>query len=109
MKYKFLFILSALLITTNLSFATTKNETAILNKQVNITYSGNSIDFYDVTGTKVYPITYNNSTYLPVRALSALFNVEIQWDNENRTIDLGKGEISSNCAKKNNNLKQSQF
>ena len=99
MKHKVLSVLFAVLIVASLCSMYAKSENAILNKEVNITYDGKSIEFFDVNGEKVYPITYNDSTYLPIRALSALFDTKIEWNGETRSIDLGKGSISKECAK----------
>lgn len=46
--------------------------------------------FKDVNGQKVYPLVYNGSTYLPVRAISAIMKEDIEWDNYSRTVFIGK-------------------
>jgi Ca-activated chloride channel family protein len=79
--------------------AMNKTDKVFLNKEVTISYEGKSMAFYDVNGERVYPITYDGTTYLPLRALSALFDEKIKWDQENRAIYIGQGEISKNCAK----------
>lgn len=55
--------------------------------------------FKDAKGQRVYPIVYNGSTYLPVRAISALMNEDIQWDNYNRTVYIGKTLNNPNKSK----------
>lgn len=99
MKERILVFLICLLLVMGVCFALTKNEKVLLNKQISITYEGKPMAFYDANGNRVYPITYDGSTYLPIRALSALFDTKIKWDEENRTIYLGEGEISKECAK----------
>ena len=40
----------------------------------------------------VYPITYQGSTYLPVRAVAGLAGFEVNWDQATRTVDLGESK-----------------
>lgn len=53
-------------------------------------------NFTDESGNEIYPIVYNESTYLPVRAISVLMKEPIKWNNINKTILIGKGEIEEN-------------
>ena len=48
--------------------------------------------FKDVNGTTVYPINYNGSTYLPVRAASRLMNAPIVWDGTDKLISISIDE-----------------
>lgn len=45
-------------------------------------------EFYSVTGQRVYPILYNGSTYLPLRAIGEIMNKEVVWNNTTKTITL---------------------
>ncbi|MCR8636664.1 copper amine oxidase N-terminal domain-containing protein [Paenibacillus radicis (ex Xue et al. 2023)] len=57
-----------------------------------ITFQLNGADWYplDETGQKVLPITYNGSTYVPLRAISPAFNAPIDYDADTNTVILGK-------------------
>ncbi len=46
--------------------------------------------FQDANGETVYPIIYNGTTYLPVRAIGGLMGKEVHWDNDTRSISLGE-------------------
>lgn len=48
--------------------------------------------FKDVNDATVYPLNYNGSTYLPVRAASRLMNEPIVWDGTAKLISIGSGE-----------------
>ena len=52
-------------------------------------------EFYSVTGQRVYPILYNGSTYLPLRAIGEIMNKDVVWNNSTKTITLS-GEFYCN-------------
>lgn len=58
--------------------------------------NGNVYMFKDMNGQRVYPVVYKDIAYLPIRAVSALMDEEIQWDNYSNTIYIGKTLINPN-------------
>ena len=56
------------------------------NEDIKIYYNGEIQTFKDVNGTRVYPLSYNGTTYLPIRAVSNLFNLFIDWESETQTV-----------------------
>lgn len=65
---------------------------AYLNKTVTITMDGKEQILKDADGNRVYPITYEGSTFLPVRAVSNLLGVPVDWDGATKTVILGTQE-----------------
>lgn len=63
--------------------------TATVDPTVSISYNGEKQVMTDAKGTQIYPIIFNGSTYLPVRAISNLFSVPVNWDDSTRTVILG--------------------
>jgi len=63
-------------LTTNLAFAS-ENFQAILNKEFTIKYNDKQKSFYNTKVDTVFPIPYDSTNYLPIRAVSALFSVSI--------------------------------
>ena len=63
---------------------------AILSPGITIKYNGETRTMKDVNGDVVYPILYNGTTYLPVRAVSEMLGLPVNWVNETRTVELGK-------------------
>ena len=49
---------------------------------------GEKQTFTDANGTEVYPLVYNGTTYLPVRAIGNLMGKEVGWDGATSTITL---------------------
>lgn len=76
------------------ALATGLNQTisALLNREITITYNGEVQSFTDANGNAVYPISYNGTTYLPVRAVSGLLDVDVNWDSASNTVMLGTVE-----------------
>lgn len=68
-----------------------KNIEAVMNS-VNISVDGEVVakteeNYVLQNGTKVpYSILYEGTTYLPIRKVSELLDVEIDWDNDTRTV-----------------------
>lgn len=63
---------------------------AYLDSSITIKMEGEAQTFLDAKGNRVYPITYEGSTYLPVRAVAGLAGLEVNWDQTTRTVDLGQ-------------------
>lgn len=62
---------------------------AYLNYGITIKYDGETQNLTDASGNRVYPITYNSTTYLPVRAVSDLLGIGVDWDGATQTVLLG--------------------
>lgn len=60
---------------------------AYLNKEIKMTLRGSAWEAH-VDGTSMYPITYEGSTYLPVRAVAEALQVPIRWDQETKTVHI---------------------
>lgn len=63
---------------------------AYLNKGITIKLKGQTWTPKDSDGNTLHPITYNGSTYLPVRAVGEAFGVKIGWNDETQTVFLGE-------------------
>jgi len=63
--------------------------TATLSRTVNVALNGQNQTLTDVHGNQVFPIMFEGSTFLPVRAISQLLDIPVDWDPETRTVLLG--------------------
>ena len=70
--------------------STLESITAYLNHGIVIEYNDVVQEMTDANGQKVIPITYNGTTYLPVRAVSNMLGVKVDWDQETQTVLLGE-------------------
>jgi len=66
--------------------------TGYLKPDVFVMYDFEMQTFYDAKGLIVYPLNYNGSIYLPVRAVSGLMDEPITWDDTEKKICIGDGE-----------------
>lgn len=53
-----------------------------------IVVDGTARTFADVNGKTVYPLLYQGSTYLPVRAIGGLMGKSVGWDGKTNTVTL---------------------
>jgi len=72
------------------AYASTNSEIiqALLNKDLTITYRGQEQTMADAAGNQVFPISYEGSTYLPVRAISDMLDLIIEWDEEENAVHI---------------------
>lgn len=66
-----------------------KTITAELRGDVSIIVDGELQSFQDANGKTVYPVMYEGTTYLPVRAISNLMGKAVNWDDATQTVHLG--------------------
>ncbi len=68
--------------------------TVYLNKGVSIKLDGEKWTPKDEAGNTLYPITYNGSTYLPVRAVGEASGLKVGWNEEKQKVLLGKPNLN---------------
>jgi len=61
-----------------------------LKPDITIKVGEHTKSFYDANGEPVFPVIYQGSTYLPVRAISGLMGENIEWDAQSKTVFIGK-------------------
>jgi hypothetical protein len=62
--------------------------TAYLDHGIKINLEGKDFIPQDTKGNPVAPINYNGSTYLPLRALSQVVGLDVNWDGDTKTVYL---------------------
>ncbi|WP_145407301.1 stalk domain-containing protein [Paenibacillus xylanexedens] len=62
---------------------------AYLNSKITLKLNGETVTAKDANGKNVLPITYNGTTYLPVRAVGTLLGTEISYDGATSSVLIG--------------------
>lgn len=66
------------------------NEISVLeNHDISIIMDGKEWTFLDAGANQIFPLTYNGTTYLPVRAVSDMVGVNVDWNGKTSTVVLG--------------------
>lgn len=82
---------------------------ALLNPDLKIVYNGVEQHLKDAAGNPVYPISYNNTTFLPVRAISDLIDLPIDFDGARYAVIMGATEAQPAPLVKLTNTGGTQF
>lgn len=71
---------------------------AVVKPGMTVMVDGEKQQFVDANGKTVYPIIYNGSTYLPLRAIGNLMGKKVGWSGELSTVFLGEQADAESLA-----------
>lgn len=72
---------------------------AYINKALKMTVNGNFFFPEEADSSPLYPITFNDSTYLPARALAERLGAEVDWDSSDNTVIIKSGKMPDVAGK----------
>lgn len=100
---KFISLVLALIMICGLavsaSAADAQNVTAQLSPGITVQYNGETQNMADANGNPVYPVIYEGTTYLPIRAVSNMLGVAVDWDQATKTVLLSDTDNPADYAK----------
>lgn len=64
--------------------------TAYLNQGIKVQFNGQVQTMKDASNKTIYPISYNGTTYVPIRAVSNILGVPVEWDAASNSVILGE-------------------
>ena len=67
---------------------TAKNVTVQVRNDFTIVIDGKEQTFKTSAGKAIYPLLYDGSTYLPLRAIGQIMGKDVNWDNDTKTVTL---------------------
>ncbi|WP_411347673.1 hypothetical protein [Paenibacillus sp. WLX2291] len=62
---------------------------AYLNSTIALKVGGSTVQAKDASGKVMLPITYNGTTYLPVRAVGDLMDIPVTYDSASSSVSIG--------------------
>lgn len=86
--------LSAIVLTTAI-YASSEIK-AYLSNATKVQLNGKILELRDAKNQPIYPINYQGSTYLPVRAISQSLGLFVDYDEPTKTVILSKDKITKN-------------
>ncbi len=98
-RFKFVLGLAAgLLLGSTIIVGANQTIQALLNDEITIIFDDVAVDLKDeVTGSTLYPITYNDRTYLPVRKIADMLDLKVVYDDAERLVKLSDNRAKRSC------------
>ncbi|WP_181438879.1 stalk domain-containing protein [Paenibacillus sambharensis] len=72
--------------------------TAQLNHDIQFKLNGSAWTPRNTDGSRITPITYNGTTYLPARAIADAVGTEVGWNGSTKTISIGEGSTGGSTG-----------
>lgn len=100
MKKRFLIciLVLGLLATSAVAAGGMRQLTVTEDTGISVTLNGEKQELKDANGNPVYTMVHEGTTYLPVRAVCGLAGLEVNWNDETRTVELGKSVESDDVS-----------
>jgi hypothetical protein len=77
-------------------FASGKHDIkAVRNEDIQIVFKGDVVTLKDVKGNVVYPISFNGTTYIPVRGVAQLYGDEVGYDSDKQRVLIGAESMNT--------------
>lgn len=83
--------ISATIVTAQI---TAQSITATLDPNIIVRYNDDEQSMYDANGNQVFPINYNGTVYLPVRAFCDIFGINIEWIDSNKNVLINDDKLT---------------
>ena len=87
--------ISATIVTAQI---TAQSITATLDPNIIVRYNEDEQSMYDANGNQVFPINYNGTVYLPIRAFCDIFGISIDWEDSSKTISITDDKLTSTAV-----------
>lgn len=65
-----------------------------VRKDFKIVIDGKEKTFKDAKGNRVYPILFDGSTYLPLRAIGEIMDCDVTWDGDDKSVSISKEKLT---------------
>lgn len=93
-------VLAVLLCGSAAAAAGSYQATARLRPDITIEIDGRVRTFYNVQGEEVHPISYADTTYLPIRSIGELMGKNVNWDAASNTASIGGARTTADATGK---------
>lgn len=94
----------ALLATSAVAAGGMRQLTVTEDTGISVTLNGEKQELKDANGNPVYTMVHDGTTYLPVRAVCSLAGLDVNWNSDTRTVELGKSVVQDTGSSEAGNV-----
>lgn len=84
-------ISAAIVLSSGIAAAARTVNAALTFRDITVTMDGAPLEIRDAYGNVTEPFIYNDTAYLPIRAIAEAVGLDVQWDGENNAIHFTHG------------------
>jgi len=96
MKKGFIFaLISSVLLTASVQAKSSDESISVFYRNIKLNINSEATDLFDASGNYIEPFLYNNTTYLPLRAVAQALDMSVSWDAKTYSVGLTSGNSAS--------------
>ena len=81
-------LLAAMAVTVTAQTRNNRNVTSTIRYDMTIRLDGEALTLRDANGNEVQPMSFEGTTYLPLRAIAEILGLDVDWDGATQTVFL---------------------
>ena len=85
-------ISAAIVLSSGIAAAARTVSAALTFRDITVTMDGRPLEILDAYGNVTEPFIYNDTAYLPIRAIAEAVGLNVRWDGENNAIHFTHGD-----------------
>ncbi len=90
------------------SFYGPASVTATVSPDISLIYNGNAQTLRDSSGNTVFPLMFDGSVYVPVRAVAEILGNDVKWSDDLKAVEITPGQSNNDSDKPDKQAEQAE-